>query len=92
MEQGKIAPPDTRKEYEYQSEYRKTRKVTLPCSKFTCCGVILPLLILCAVLAAVYSPRQPHFSVFSSSQLDIDGFRGKCSEASKATIRPSALC
>jgi len=48
------------------------------CSKFACCWVFLSLVLVLGVLTAVFYPKKPHVSLFSTSLLEIDGFTGKC--------------
>lgn len=44
--------------------------------KFACLGVTIPVLLLLGILTAVFYPRKPHVSLYSSSLLDIDGLTG----------------
>lgn len=50
------------------------------CSKFACCWVFLSLVLVLGVLTAVFYPKKPHVSLFSTSLLEIDGFTGECAE------------
>lgn len=45
--------------------------------KFAFCAVFVSSVLILGILAAIFYPRTPHVSLYSSSLLDIDGFTGK---------------
>lgn len=45
--------------------------------KFACCAICVSSFLILGILAAIFYPRVPRVSLYSSSLLEIDGFTGK---------------
>jgi len=79
LEQGtRITAPDALKGYLDERTTCEKHQ-----AKFACCGVFIPFMLLCGILAAIFYPKKPLVSLYRSSTLEIDGFMGTCREGGK---------